>query len=66
VRRDSTRRTGEFQRELIQSGVTSEYEAEIRHWIEEVEAEFELRASSDEVTGDFLPPTRVFEPPGNG
>mgnify|MGYP001336911832 CR=1 FL=1 len=55
----------EFQRELIQAGVTSEYEAEIRHWIDEVEAEFELRDPSDEATGDFLPPTRVFEPPAN-
>ena len=53
----------EFQRELVQAGVTSEYEAEIRHWIDEVEAEFELRDPSDEVTRDFLPPTRVFNPP---
>ena len=52
----------EFQRELVQAGVTSEYEAEIRHWIDEVEAEFELHAPSDEATGDFLPPTRVFNP----
>ena len=53
----------EFQRELVQAGVTSEYEVEIRHWIDEVEAEFELRDPSDEVTRDFLPPTRVFNPP---
>ena len=52
----------EFQRELVQAGVTSEYEAEIRHWIEEVEAEFELQDPSDEATGDFLPATRVFNP----
>ena len=52
----------EFQRELVQAGVTSEYEAEIRHWIDEVEAEFELHDPSDEATGDFLPPTRVFNP----
>ena len=43
--------------------MTSEYEAEIRHWIDEVEAEFELRDPSDEVTRDFLPPTCVFNPP---
>ena len=52
----------EFQRELVQAGVTSEYEAEIRHWIDEVEAEFELQDPSDEATGVFLPPTRVFNP----
>ena len=52
----------EFQRELVQAGVTSEYEAEIRHWIDEVEAEFELQDPSDEATSDFLPATRVFIP----
>ena len=29
----------EFQRELVQAGVTSEYEAEIRHWLDEGEGE---------------------------
>ena len=52
----------EFQRELVQAGVTSEYEAEIRHWIDEVEAEFQLQDPSDNPTGDFLPATRVFNP----
>jgi serine/threonine-protein kinase len=50
----------EFQRELIKAGRSSEYEAEIRHWIEEMETEFDLTTDpSDEVTRDFQPPTQV-------
>jgi serine/threonine protein kinase len=52
----------EFQRELVQAGVTSEYEAEIRHWIDEVEAEFQLQDPSDNPAGEFLPATRIFNP----
>ena len=52
----------EFQRELVQAGVTSEYEAEIRRWIDEMEAEFQLQDPSDKLTDEFLPPTRVFNP----
>ena len=52
----------EFQRELVKGDRSSEYEAEIRHWMDEVETEFDLGADAEEaITGKLLPSTKTLK-----
>ena len=53
-----------FQRELVKGDLASEYATEIRRWIDEVEAEFEL--SDPSVVGNtaLMPSTRMVDDSG--
>jgi len=50
-----------FQRLLVKGDLSSEYETEIRHWIEEVEAEYQVSDPPlDELTDFTLPSTQRY------
>ena len=54
--------SAEFLRDLVKAGRSSEYESEIRHWIEEVETEFVFSSDpTDEPTRDFVPSTQFLK-----